>query len=94
MDSLPAKILKMSADIIAPSLTAIFNLSLNSGINIDAWKKARVTPILKSENRQKCENYRPVSILRIISEMLEKEVFDKLYEHLKHLKTYCFLNMN
>ena len=36
MDSIPAKILKMSADIIAPSSTAIFNLSLNSGIYIDA----------------------------------------------------------
>ena len=75
MDSIPAKILKMSADIIAPSLTAIFNLSLNSGIYIDAWKKARVTPIFKSENRPKCENYRPISILPIISKIFEKEYY-------------------
>ena len=46
-----------------------------SGIYIDAWKKARVTPIFKSENRQKCENYRPISILPIISKIFEKEVF-------------------
>ena len=82
MDSIPAKILKMSAHIIAPSLTAIFNLSLNSGIYIDAWKKARVTPIFKCENRQKRENYRPISTLPIISKIFEKEVFDQLYEHL------------
>ena len=83
MDSIPAKILKMSVDI---HNSTIFNchlyLSLNSGINIDAWKKARVTPIFKSENRQKCENYRPISILRIISKIFEKKVFDQLYEHL------------
>ncbi len=32
MDNIPAKILKMSPYIIAPSLTAIFNMSLKSGI--------------------------------------------------------------
>ena len=54
MDNIPAiKILKISADIIAPSLTAIFNLSLNSCTYIDAWKKARITPIFKSVDRQK-----------------------------------------
>ena len=72
----------MSADIIAPSLTAIFNLSLNSCTYVNAWKMARITPIFKSENRQKCENYRPISILPIISKIFEKEVFDQLYEHL------------
>ena len=82
MDSIPAKILKMSANIIASSLTAILNLSLNSGIYIDAWKKSRVTPIFKSEDRQKCENYRPISILPIISKIFEKEVSDQLYEYL------------
>ena len=59
MDNLPAKILKISSYLIAPSLTAIFNMSLKSGIYIDEWKMARVIPIYKSENRSKCENYRP-----------------------------------
>jgi sarcosine oxidase/L-pipecolate oxidase len=48
----------------------------------DSWKKARITPIFKSEVRQKCDNYRPISILPIISKIFEKEVFDQLYEHL------------
>ena len=75
MDTISAKILKISADIIAQSLTAIFNLSLNSCTYIDAWKKTRITPIFK------CDNYRPISILPI-SKIFEKEVFDQLYEHL------------
>jgi hypothetical protein len=45
MDNGPAKILQISANIIAPSLTAIFNLSVNLCTYIDAWKKARITPI-------------------------------------------------
>lgn len=82
VDNIPAKILKMSADIIAPSLTAIFNLSLNSGVYIDAWKQARITPIYKSEDRRKCENYRPISILPVISKIFEKQIFDQLYDYL------------
>ena len=38
---------KISADIIAPSLTWIFNLSLKTGIFVDEWKKAWVLPIHK-----------------------------------------------
>ena len=39
LDNIPAKILKLSADIIAPLLTFIFNLSLATGIYIDEWKQ-------------------------------------------------------
>ena len=82
LDKIPAKILKLSAEIIAPSLTYIFNLSLASGIYINEWKRARVTPIYKSEDKTKCENYRPISILPVISKVLEKEIFRQLYGYL------------
>ena len=62
VDKIPAKVLKLSADIIAPSLTTIFNQSLHTGIFVNDWKLARVQPIYKSEDRSKCENYRPISI--------------------------------
>ena len=45
LDKIPAKILKLSSDIIAPSLAFIFNLSLETGIYVDDWKRARVIPI-------------------------------------------------
>ena len=67
IDNIPAKALKIAANIIGPSLTWIFNLSIKTGIYVDEWKKARVVPIYKSGNRQKCENYRPISILPIIN---------------------------
>jgi hypothetical protein len=39
LDNISAKMLKIAAHIIAPSLTYIFNLSLSTRIYIDDWKK-------------------------------------------------------
>ena len=46
------------------------------------WKRARVTPIYKSEDKKKCENYRPISILPIISKVFGREVFRQMYHYL------------
>jgi retron-type reverse transcriptase len=81
LDAIPAKILKLAAHIIAPSLTYIFNLSLQSGVYVNDSKRARVTPIFKSENKSKCENYRPISILSIVSKVFEKEVLRQVYTY-------------
>ena len=82
LDKIPAKSLKISSTIIAPSLTYIFNLSITTGIFVDDWKDARVTPIYKSDDRRKCENYRPISILSVVSKIFEKAVFEQLYYYL------------
>ena len=82
LDKIPPKILKLSARIVAPSLTYIFNLSLATGIYIDDWKRARVTPIFKSGDRPQCANYRPISILPAVSKVFEKEVFRQVYGYL------------
>ena len=41
-----------------------------------------MVPIDKSEIRTRCENYRPISILPIISKLFEKELFGQLYQYL------------
>ena len=82
IDMIPSRALKIAADIIAPSITWIFNLSLKTRIFVDAWKKACVLPIYKSGDRRLCENYRPISILPVISKILERSVFDQLYKFL------------
>ena len=82
MDGIPAKILKMIASFIAPSLTFIFNLSIRTGTYIDEWKLARVILIYKSEDKRKCENYRPISVLPIVSKIFEGEVFSQIYSFL------------
>jgi hypothetical protein len=75
MDSIPERVFNISAEIISPSLTWIFNLCIKTGVYIDDWKKAWVVHIFKSEDRKKCENYRPISILPIIINIFERSVF-------------------
>ena len=82
LDGIPAKLLKIASEIIAPSLTHIFNLSLSTGTFVDEWKIARVSPLFKSDDRRQVGNYRPISILPIVSKVFEKEVFRQLYGHL------------
>ena len=57
LDSIPQKLVKNSAVIITPILNHIFNISLPEGKFPDDWKKARVSPILKSGGRDECDNY-------------------------------------
>ena len=82
LDKTPTQILKLSASIVAPSWTYIFNLSLATGIYTDDWKRARVTLIFKSGDRMQCGNYRPISILPAVSKVFEKEVLRQVYGYL------------
>ena len=52
LDTIPARVLKISVNIIAPSISWIFNLSLKKGIFVGEWKKAWVLPVYKSGNKQ------------------------------------------
>ncbi len=82
LDGFSVKILKMSAPAIVASITKICNLSIQTGIFPDKWKEARVTPIYKKGNREACCNYRPVSVLPILSKIIEKHIFKYLYTFL------------
>ena len=46
-DKIPCTLLKIAAEVIAPSLTQIFDKSIRTSIFPDDWKLARVTPIFK-----------------------------------------------
>ena len=82
-DKIPNKLLKMTALLIAKPLANLFNKSLQLGSFPSPWKKACITPVFKQKgsNSDPC-NYRPISLLPNLSKILEKLVFNKIYEHL------------
>ena len=83
------RLLKECSNQIAPNLCYLFNLSLSSGRIPSEWKSADVTPIHKKESKVPAENYRPISLLPIISKVLERCVYQRFYEHVAHLINEC-----
>ena len=81
-DRISAKLLKDAAPVIAPSLAILFNRSLTSGFFPSSWKIGRVTALYKQGDRMNVNNYRPITILPIISKLLERAVHDQLYKYL------------
>ena len=46
------------------------------------WKKANKVPVHKRNLKHPKQNYRPISLLPIFGKILEKLIFDTLYQHL------------
>ena len=74
-DGISAKMLKGTAHSITPSLTKLFNISISTGIFPEAWKVSSVVPIPKANDRASPTNYRPISLLSVISKMLERHFY-------------------
>ena len=81
-DGISTRMLRYTALSIAPSLTQLFNLSLKSGVIPSDWKKSLIVPIPKNSDGSKPTNYRPISLLPIISKVLERHVYSLVMEHL------------
>ena len=75
-DGISTRMLKATATCISKSLSDLFNKSLITGTLPTAWKFARVVPIPKSGSSKDSANYRPISILTVISKLLEKHNAD------------------
>lgn len=73
------KLLKLAAPIICHSLAYICNLSLQTSVFPHDWKRAKVTPIYKDGDKADVSNYRPISVLPIISKIIERAVHNQLY---------------
>ena len=82
LDKISGKILKAAACSIASSLTYIFNHALISSHFPSEWKVARLLPLFTKGPRNSAENYRPISILPSISKIMERIMYDQLYEYL------------
>ena len=83
-DGIPVRLLKETADQIAPTLTMLLNKSLWLGIFPGDWKLANIVPIFTKGKRDFVENYCPISLLPFISKVLERCVLVGLQDHISH----------
>ena len=81
-DQISARFVQMSATVLSRHLSYIVNTSIRTGVFPSSWKYAKVFPIFKGGCAKDCNNYRPISVLTILSKILETHVHDALYSFL------------
>ena len=81
IDNLSGKYLKEGAEILAKPLIEIFNLSVTSRDFPNACKVAKLKPIFKKGKKTDPSDYRPISLLPLISKVLERVVHDQTHDH-------------
>ena len=77
IDNLSGKFLKDGAEILAKPLSEICNLSITSRTFPNACKVAKLKPIFKKGKKTDPSNYRPISLLPLISKVLERVIHDQ-----------------
>lgn len=83
-DGISLEMISPFKNIIAPYLAHIINFSLANGSFPKAWKLAHVLPLPKKSNPSTFSEYRPISILPVLSKVIEHYVHQQLSDHLHH----------
>ena len=90
-DELNAQVIKSARFFLIDPLVFICNLSITTGVFPDQLKIAKVIPLYKSEDPKIFSNYRPVSVLPVISKILERIMYNRLIKYLNDNKIlYAF----
>ncbi len=82
-DGISARMLKTTAEFIAPSIIKLFNLSLQTGCVPRGWKRSTIVPIPKSSPATTPNSCRPVSLLSVLSKVVERHVHAVITDHLQ-----------
>ena len=80
VDYIDTRTVKLGAEVLAPAIQHIVNLSISESTFPDIWKWHKIIPLLKGMDCDKLlpKSNRPVTLLPILSKILEKDVFEQL----------------
>jgi hypothetical protein len=65
-------------DFIREPLTHVYNISIKSGTLPEKFQIARVKPLYKKGDIQNIQTYRPISVLSLFSNIVEKLIYNRL----------------
>ena len=82
LNQIPAYIYKLLEPLILSPLTHVINISISGNTFPLCWKQALVIPIFKGGDDSTPNNYRPISLLPILSKVLEKIIAAQINHHL------------
>ena len=82
MDKLPGTFLRDGTAVIAVPLTQIINLSIVTSKFPDLCKIAKLIALFKKGSRTEAKNYRPISLLPLLSKLFEKVIHIQIEKNL------------
>ena len=83
-DCIPVVVLKNCEPELSYILAELFNKCLKESCFPDCWKVSSVVPVFKNVGeRSTAKNYRPVSLLSVVSKVFEKLVNNRIVDHLE-----------
>ena len=83
-DCIPVVVLKICEPELSYILAELFNKCLKESCFPDCWKVSSVVPVFKNVGeRSTAKNYRPVSLLSVVSKVFEKLVSNRIVSHLE-----------
>ena len=82
-DSIPVIVLQMCTPELAPVLTKLFKKCIKESCFPSCWKLPSVVPVFKNHGeRSNAGNYRPISLLPVISKVFEILINSSIIKHL------------
>uniref|UniRef100_A0A914DXK2 Reverse transcriptase domain-containing protein n=1 Tax=Acrobeloides nanus TaxID=290746 RepID=A0A914DXK2_9BILA len=88
-DGITMPILKMLKEQMANSIALLINRCILDGEFPNGWKEAVVVPIPKKDNSSDPNDYRPISLLPIVSKIAEAYFFTCLYPVINESLSEC-----
>ena len=80
--------MKISCELIAKPLHHIITLSIMQSKFPTSWKFSKIVPLHKKDSILESKNYRPVAILSPLGKILEKIVFEQVYNYFSANKIF------
>ena len=82
IDSISHHMLRNTAHSVSLPLMILFKRCLAHGIFPSAWKKARVMPLFKKDNRHTPSNYRPIALLSTVGKVFERLIHKDIHNYM------------
>ncbi len=83
-DLIGYRFLKECADSLSEPLCKLFTKSMSMSVFPSKWKESFISPVYKKAAKYIKDNYRPVSLLCCISKVMERVVYNSMYEFFKN----------